>query len=287
MRYFYEVAKSGSFTEAARRLHISQSALSKAVRLLEDQEGVALFTRGKTGVALTPIGNEVFQRSAAIFEMVTEIEDTVRGTKAECEGYLRFAASDHVIRYLLMDPVYEMIKKYPKVVPSIFNGGPNEVCASILRNESEFGLFFTKINIPQLIYEPVMPIQMAIVCHPRLLKNPKATFPALRKFIGDHGYLSSIGSQYQHHPSESLIGQLGEFPRVIFECNSQEAQKNYCRTVGGVAYLARFMVEKELKAGTLAEYPLPQSFSMDLVMARRRSHPLSLNAQTYLNLLKT
>jgi DNA-binding transcriptional LysR family regulator len=287
LRYFFEVAKSGSFTEAARRLHVSQSALSKAVALLEEGEGVKLFARNKKGVTLTRIGTEVFEKSCAIFEAVTDIQETCRGTQASCEGYLRFGASDHVINYLLMERVAAMVKAHPLVIPSVFNGGPNEICASILRNESEFGVFFTKINIPQLIYEPLMSIEMAVVCHPRWLKSPKSTFPALRKFIGEVGYVSSIGLQYQHHPSASLIGQLGGFPPVKFECNGQEAQKRFCREVGGVAYLARFMVEEELKSGELAEYPLPQKFHIDLLLARRRARPLSLNAQTYLDLFKT
>jgi len=67
LRYFFEVAQAGSFTEAARRLHVSQSALSKAVATLEDSEGVELFTRTKKGVTLTSLGAEVFKRSHAIF----------------------------------------------------------------------------------------------------------------------------------------------------------------------------------------------------------------------------
>src|SRR6185312_8942101 len=93
LRYFYEVAKSGSFTEAARRLHISQSALSKAVAQLEDAEGVKLLTRSKKGVVLTLIGSEIFTKSSAIFAAVTDIEDTCRGRKSVCEGPLRFGAS--------------------------------------------------------------------------------------------------------------------------------------------------------------------------------------------------
>ncbi|RZA04544.1 MAG: LysR family transcriptional regulator, partial [Proteobacteria bacterium] len=49
LRYFYEVAKAGSFTNAARSLRISQSALSKTVALLEAREGVKLLQRSKSG----------------------------------------------------------------------------------------------------------------------------------------------------------------------------------------------------------------------------------------------
>jgi LysR family transcriptional regulator, cyn operon transcriptional activator len=287
LKYFYEVAKSGSFTEAARRLHISQSALSKAVRQLEDSEGVKLFTRGKEGVTPTRIGAEIFEKSRAIFEVVTDIEETCRGTKSVCEGYLRFGASDHIVNYLLLKPLASMVKAHPKVIPSIVTGGPNEICASILNNESEFGLFFTKVNIPHLLYESVMNFEMAVVHRPQIAApEGKPSLASLRAFIKKHGYISSVGSQYQMHPSRSLLGRLKDFPPVIFEANSQEAQKRFCREFGGVAYVTRFMVAAELNKRTLVEFALPEKFHLDLLLARRKGRTLSLNAQTFLEELK-
>lgn len=284
LRYFFEVAQSGSFTEAARRLHVSQSALSKAVALLEESEGVKLFTRSKKGVALTAIGADVLERSRAIFRTVSEIEDACRGVKSECEGYLNFGASDHVINYYLMEKIAAFIGKFPKVIPSVSSGAPNETIAAMLENKIEFGLFFTRINIPHVIYKTVETLEMAVVCRPNDAKSlpAKVTFPVLRKFMQQNGFISSIGSQYQHHPSEGLISQVGEFPPLRFECNSQEAQKRFCMHTGGVAYLARFIVAEELKRGSLIEIKLPKKFEIDLLLAKRKDRELSLNAQTFL-----
>jgi DNA-binding transcriptional LysR family regulator len=47
LRYFFEVAREGSFTSAARKLRVSQPSISKLVRILEEREGVLLFDRGK------------------------------------------------------------------------------------------------------------------------------------------------------------------------------------------------------------------------------------------------
>lgn len=287
LRYFYEVAKSGSFTEAARRLHISQSALSRAVAQLEDQEGVKLFSRGKRGVTLTAIGTEVFERSRQVFAAINEIQDAIRGKKSVPEGYLRFGASDHIIQYILIDRIQEMLKEFSKITPSVITGGPNEICASILNNESEFGLFFTKLNIPQLVYEPLVTLDMAIVHKPEI--RPKAGKPgmaALRNFIEEHGYISSVGSQYMHHPSAGFVGQLGGFPRLLMECNGQEAQKKVCKQIGGIAYLARFIVEQDLREGTLVEYALPKPFQLTIHLAQRRGRMLSLNARTFIERLK-
>lgn len=283
LRYFYEVAKAGSFTGAARKLHISQSALSKSVGLLEEHEGVKLLERSKKGVTLTALGTEVFLQSERIFQTVMEIELTCRGKKQICEGPLSFGASDHVVNYLLVPNLQQLRRTYPKLTPSIFAGTPNDMIEKILSNEIEFGLFFTKINVPGIQYQSLFSVEMAAVCHPDLLVDGKST--PLKTVIQKSGFIASIRAQYQNHPSKDLMKLLDQDPHITFESNSQETQKRLCIHGAGVAYLARFMVEKELKSGQLKEIPLSKPTSIPLVLATRKGRDLSLNAQTFLRLL--
>lgn len=287
LRYFYEVAKSGSFSEAARRLRISQSALSKAVALLEDREGVRLFERSKKGVALTEIGADVYARSESVFQQLTEIENTCRGTKQTCSGLMPFGASDHVANYLLVPRLQEMRKAHPLVIPSVLSGTPNEIIAAIAKNECEFGLFFTRVAAPGVTYEVLRSIPMAVVCHPRFKRDiQNAEKPAqLRAALNKTGFIGSVGLHYQHHPSEELIKLVGEQPNVAFEASSQETQKRLCLEGGGVAFLARFMIEDEIKTGALIEVSLSRPLKLDLLVATRKNQLLSLSARTFLELL--
>lgn len=284
LRYFYEVAKSGSFSEAARRLHISQSALSKAVALLEDREGVLLLERSKKGVALTKVGIEVFAKSENIFQTLSEIENTCRGTKETCSGLLRLGASDHVSNYLLVERLQKMREDHPLVIPSLLAGTPNEIIAAISSLEIEFGLFFTKVPSPGIDYEVLQSIDMALACHPRFAKSIRqAAKPAqLRETLNEIGFIGSIGAHYQHHPSETLMKLAGEQPTIAFEASSQETQKRLCLAGGGIAFLARFMVDNEIKSKELIEIPLPKAIRLDLLVATRRNQQLSLSARTFL-----
>src|SRR5262249_23689222 len=152
--------KAGSFTEAARQLHVSQSALSKAVALLEDHEGVKLLQRSKKGVALTAVGTEVYRLSASIFSTVTEIQNTCRRTKEICEGPLRFGASDHLTNYVLSKVLQQMRAEHPMVIPSVFSGTPNDILEQLFQHELEFGIFFTKVNITGVEYTPLATLPM-------------------------------------------------------------------------------------------------------------------------------
>lgn len=280
LRYFYEVARAGSFTEAARRLHISQSALSKAVALLEEQQGVKLFVRSKRGIALTATGNKVFLQSERLFGLVTEIETTCKGHVEEISGPLNFASSDHVANYILVPFIQQMQQKYPTVISRIFSGTPHFIIERILGNEIEFGLYFTKVNVPGIRYEVIAKMEMAVVASPKIVTE------SLKKAVNKTGFIGSIKTEYQHHPSKDIIDLMAGSPRIALESNSQEMQKRFCLAGGGVAYLAKFMVEEELKNGSLVEIPVKKMIHVDLFLATRKGRDLSVTARTFLTLLR-
>ncbi|MGE0526738.1 MAG: LysR substrate-binding domain-containing protein, partial [Bdellovibrionales bacterium] len=93
-------------------------------------------------------------------------------------------------------------------------------------------------------------------------------------------------SQYQHHPSTALTKLIDQDLATAFESNSQEAQKRFCLLGGGIAFLARFMVEKELQEGSLIELSTRKPLNVHLLLALRRGRDLSLVAKTYLDQLR-
>lgn len=288
LRVFFEVAKAGRFNEAARRLNISQSALSRSVALLEESEGVKLFERSKTGVSLTPLGTEVFMRCEQLFRTFHDIEHLCRGLRETCEGPLRFATTDHVTNDLLVKPIQSMRHKHPGVIPSIFTGTPDEIANALLTTDCEFALLFTKVALPQIDYQILRSEPMALVCQPDVWKRNKAGSDAktLKKTLQDVGYIASIGASLQTRPSRVLSELFGEMPRIGLEANGQEAQKRFCLEGGGVAYLARFMVEKEIQKGKLFEIPLEHPHVFNFWLATRKGRPLGLSARTFLEHLK-
>jgi DNA-binding transcriptional LysR family regulator len=288
LRAFFEVAKVGRFTEAAQRLHISQSALSRSVALLEESGGVKLFDRSKRGVTLTPTGLEVFRYCEHLFQTVIKIEEVCRGLKSTCEGPLRFAAADHVVNYLMVKPLQKFRDEFPLVVPGITIGTPDEIIASLLNTECEFGLLFAKVPSPQIDYEPLRDESMALVVNADIWKENKGAnlHATLNKVLQSVGYISSIGASLQSRPSRVLLELFGKMPRIGFEANGQEAQKRVCMGGGGIAYLQRFMVEKEIKDGDLYEIEVDSPHSFKLWLATRKGRVLTFQSQTFITRLK-
>jgi len=288
LRVFYEVAKAGQFTEAAKRLHISQSALSRSVAMLEDGEGVKLLERSKKGVTLTPTGQEVYRYCEQLFQTVHKIEDACRGTHQSCEGPLPFATSDHVINYLLAQPLISFRAEHPLVVPSIFVGTPDESLERLLLTDCEFNLSFAKVAAPQVEFEALREEPMSVVVSTEVWRRALGPNHAARleKVLADVGYITSVGAHAQKRPSRVLKELFGKTPPIGIEVNGQEAQKQICLAGGGVAYLSRFMVAREIEDGLLHEINMEQTHSFKLWLAVRRGKSMSVAAQAFIKHLR-
>ncbi|MGZ3696258.1 MAG: substrate-binding domain-containing protein, partial [Bdellovibrionota bacterium] len=104
----------------------------------------------------------------------------------------------------------------------------------------------------------------------------------LRKVLEEVGYLASFGALFQSRPVRVLRELFGEMPRIGLEANSQETQKRFAMAGGGVAYLARFMVEKEIESGKLFDIPIGEPHEFYLWAATKKGRQLSLPARMFL-----
>ncbi|MFE6686383.1 LysR family transcriptional regulator [Streptomyces sp. NPDC057743] len=95
LRYFVAVAEEGNLTRAAQRLYVSQPALTKQIRQLESQLGVLLFTRSRTGMALTEAGRTLAERAPGLLADWDRTLRETKGTASRAQHVLRvgFVAS--------------------------------------------------------------------------------------------------------------------------------------------------------------------------------------------------
>jgi len=140
LQYFIAVVDCGSFTGAADRCYISQSAISQQIKALEDDLGFPLLERKGRSFALTPAGEYFYQKSVM---MVTEYEQYVREAsrianqeKAELNiAYLRSFETPE-----LKHAVSDFAAKYPDVTVRLFPGNHEEVFTMIRNGTADMNL---------------------------------------------------------------------------------------------------------------------------------------------------
>lgn len=115
LRYFSQVVESGSFSSAAKRLHIAQPALSQHVRHMEDELGVRLLHRTAQGVKTTEAGDRLMHHAKRILLEFAGIPDSVRGEAVAPSGEVRVGLPGTVSE-LLSAPLIEAAKaRYPDI----------------------------------------------------------------------------------------------------------------------------------------------------------------------------
>jgi DNA-binding transcriptional LysR family regulator len=130
LRLFYEVAKYPNITAAAEALHITQSALSRSIILLEHQAKKILFNRSKSGITLTKDGKILL---SCVKNMVLDLEVANKvinnDNDTEPSGILKILTNEAIASTWLIHYVDEFLEKYPKVILQI-NCDNKRVCDS-------------------------------------------------------------------------------------------------------------------------------------------------------------
>ena len=123
LKYFVQVAKDRSFTKAAEHLYVSQPALSKMIKKLEAEVGVALVDVQPGGVLLTDYGRELFQRAIPLLAEFDSLANFVRQTRNSPAGQLRVGVTPMIASLYLVDIVTRFNDVYPDIEFQIIEDG--------------------------------------------------------------------------------------------------------------------------------------------------------------------
>ena len=151
---FYETAICGNISMAARKLYISQPAISKAISKLESSLGVSLFVRSSRGVKLTPDGEILLKQLDTAFHAIKQGEDTIESRKESGAGSLSIGISTTLCRYLLLPYLQDFIKAHPEVKLSIFCQSSTETIAALENGLLDMGIIGETSHLDPLHFFP-------------------------------------------------------------------------------------------------------------------------------------
>ena len=140
LKAFTTVARLGSFTEAAARLHLTQPAISKRISALEQQLDCRLFDRVNRGISLTPAGQALLPRAEAILESVADTELAITNLTGAVSGTLKLVTSHHIGLHYLPRILKLYTRKYPDVEMDLNFLDSERAYSSIVRGEAELGI---------------------------------------------------------------------------------------------------------------------------------------------------
>ncbi len=119
---FFAAAQSLNFSQAARELHITQSALSQRIKALEEDINLTLFVRMPRGVQLTEAGERLLRYCQARNSLEEELIEEMTGNKQDgLGGHLRIAGYSSIVRSILMPAIRPLLMDHPNIQPHFQN----------------------------------------------------------------------------------------------------------------------------------------------------------------------
>ena len=194
-KVFYYVASTLSFSEASRSLFISQSAVSQAIKQLEQRLECKLFLRTTKKITLTPEGEKLFRYIEPAINLINVGEAQMITEDPLVGGQLRIGASDTICRYFLIPFIEKFHQKFPNVQISITNQ-TSKNCIGLLDNGQ---------------------VDIVIVNYPNVQINSKYELTELKSFKD----VFLCGEKYRYlSEREVSIKELASLPLLVLDGNS-------------------------------------------------------------------
>ena len=248
---FLEVAQRLSFTKASQALFISQSAVSKQVKALEEHYKTGLFERLGSSVKLTPAGLKLYQKLLQAKQLQQELHQEMSELSTEFAPslHLVIGASTTISLYVLPPVVSAYLRLHPNRQLSLKNRNSDNILRALLDHEIELGIIEGIHKVSNVTYTPLLTDDVVAVCaahnpleHRTLEVHDLLTTPLALREAGS-GTLAVLEEALARHRIK-----LAALP-VRVRLGGTEALKNFVRVDTCLAFLPRQAVVKELASG--------------------------------------
>ncbi len=283
-RVFLAVAEAGSVSEAARRLFISQPAVSADLASLEASLGVCLFVRSRRGVRLTEAGSILLEHVKSAFSLLDAGHRRLRELSDLEGGSLCIGASDMTLRFYLLDHIAAFHRAYPGIRLTVTNAPTPRTLAALASGGIDFGVISGPLaTAPDgMKLVPVRTVQDIVVAAP---SHPLSGAPLVTKeMLAAHPMLMLEGNTSTRAYLEGWLGR--DFPPPAIELATTDLLLEFCKRGLGIAcvvsdFAAPALASGELSSLTLSDPPAPRP----LYLAYSSRLPLSAAARRLLSML--
>lgn len=255
LRLVAAVAESGGQTRAARKLNLTQSALSHQLRELETRVGAPLFIRASRRMVLTAIGERVLASARRVLHEVETLErDLVTEAATGGAGVVRLATECYTCYHWLPGVVTAFRQEWPRVDVRIVAEATADPVRALLDGALDLAIVAGDVDERKLGCTSLFEDEQVVVVAP---DHPLAK----RTFVAPHDLQNEHLILYTTHSSESsvlreVLRPAGVEPRQLTRVQLTEAIVELVKAGLGISVLARWAIAPQLREGSLVGVPL-------------------------------
>src|SRR3954464_7122684 len=229
------IADTGSFTAAGARLHVSQSAISRQILLLEDELGEPVFHRIGRRIRITPAGESLLQLSHRVFQDLQDTVSAISDKQESLNGAMRLVGGMTVCLYVFPALLAEMRRVHPHLDLKITVGSAERSIAMLRSGAGDLGLITLPVDATDLISVPVLQEELLLITYPdHPLAKKKSITPA--DLSRQHFIVFETGS-ITRKPHPEFFTRERITPEIVMETENVEIIKAMVRHGLGISII--------------------------------------------------
>ncbi len=276
LRYALSVSKERSFTGAAKRLNISQSAVSEQVKLLEEEIGFELFHRTSRGIESTDRGRTFLYESEQVMGDLLSLTDTARRLRGALSDTLTIGMGSGMAQIFIPRMFADLERDLPGVRLEIMTAPTKNIFNELHEERIDAGIAIESNpgRLPAgLIFDRLADAEMALITHPKhALARSKQPID-IGRLVAEPFIMSELTVGYGQVVF-SLFTDLGIRPNILAVVDNIETMKMIVQAGEGIAIVPRACAENEVALGLLKALAIAPARNVSLSLFRRHE-PLS------------
>lgn len=283
-KVFYAVAKTGSLTNAAKMLFISQPAVSQAIKQLETQLGGRLFIRTPRGMKLTEsIGETMYGYVEKAMDLIKAAENRFYQLKNLAIGTLHIAASDTIIKYLLLYKIRCFHDLYPQIKLQITNCTSMESLELLKTGSADIAFVNLPIHDDSVAVRECSEIHDCFVADYRQSALAESVQPL--SFIKDYPLIMLSSNSNSRKSVTDFCSLHGVDLAPDIELGSLELLSDFAMSGMGIACVTREYVTEALENNKLFEIKTEPALPCRRIgLLTVKNIPLSYAVKEFVNL---
>jgi DNA-binding transcriptional LysR family regulator len=282
LRALAEVVAQGSFTRAAKRLHLAQPTISLQIRELEARLGVRLVDRlGKRAFA-TAAGRELIAHAERIAQETDRLLAAMRRHRDGGLGQVRIGSSTTALIYHLPPVLQDLRTRFPNIELIVTTGTTSGVVERLLRNDIDVGVVSLPVDDRGLDVLPLKSEPLVAIFSASVPKLPARVTP---EFLLEHPLLLEYARAHVRAMIVDWLSAGGQQPRPAMELDNLEAVKRMVASGLGASIVPAAAIAGQ-EAGLVAR-PLKPALERTLALVQRRDKPRDFALQHVRDALMT
>jgi DNA-binding transcriptional LysR family regulator len=286
VRAFCVLARTGSFTQTARELHLTQSGISHSMKALERDVGCRLLHRLGKKMVLTQAGEQLLHHAEKILLEMESARESLSRLGKWGKGRLRLGASTTACQYIIPPVLREFKESFPEHAITIEPGDTPELVTALLNHRIDLALCLEPRKDPQLEFHQLFTDELRFVVgamHPwaQTGRVERAEIPRTNYILYNKRSITfRLIEDYFRHEQMVL--------NTVIEVGSMEATKEFVKLGLGASILSPWIARKEIEDGSLVELPLGRrKLPRHWGILHWRGKRLNLAEETFINLCES